>query len=608
MPAAAAGSGAPAAAAVDPTLNPAVAALRPSKTMALTDAARAMRERGVDVIGLAAGEPDFDTPAPIVEAGVEALRTGQTRYTPNAGTAALRRAIAAKLEGERRAHEASAFFPSVFFFACGGAGGLFGRPESAANGPERTASRSRASAASRSACGGAVGRGHPGTRPRVDSGQSRRGGGLRARAPPRARRRPQTRRPPSAGERPRRPCACPLFPPHRTPPPPAPAPFPPLARPRAVRTARSPSTRAVDSADTRSHKTQPPWPRRRGLPPPRKKKQKNNPTVDNNLRYDPDTEIVVSNGAKQAIWQALLATVSPGDEVIIPAPYWVSYPEMARLAGARAGGGETTARDGWVLSAERLRAALTPRSRLLILCTPSNPTGAVYTEAQLRAIADVVRDHPRLLVLSDEIYESIVYAPAAHVSFAALGGGAFGRTLTVNGFSKSFAMTGWRLGYLAAPAHFARAAAAIQSQSTSGASSIAQHAAVAALAMGPRGGPLVAAMVAEFERRRDLVAAALEAIPGVALPAGAPQGAFYALPDVSALVGPGAEAEGYGPVPDADALADYLLREARVASVPGSAFGAPACLRLSYAASEATLREALGRVARALEAPRYRRP
>lgn len=314
----------------------------------------------------------------------------------------------------------------------------------------------------------------------------------------------------------------------------------------------------------------------------------------------------MSNGAKQAIWQALLATVSPGDEVIIPAPYWVSYPEMARLAGAKPVVIETTAREGWVLSAEKLKAALTPRSRLLILCTPSNPTGAVYSLEQLRAVADAVRDHPRLLVLSDEIYESIVYAPSEHHSFAALPG-MWPRTLTVNGFSKAYAMTGWRLGYLAAPKHFAKAAAIIQSQSTSGASSIAQHAAVAALGLGKRGGEPVAAMVAAFERRRDVVAAALTAIPGVSLPT-APQGAFYALPDVSALVGPGAEAEGYGPIPDADALADYLLREAKVATVPGSAFGAPACLRLSYAASEETLREALGRVARALEAPRYRRP
>jgi aspartate/glutamate/aspartate-prephenate aminotransferase len=324
----------------------------------------------------------------------------------------------------------------------------------------------------------------------------------------------------------------------------------------------------------------------------------------------------VSNGAKQAIWQALLATVSPGDEVIIPAPYWVSYPEMARLAGAEPVVLETTADEGWVLPAERLRAALTPRSRLLILCTPSNPTGAVYSLAQLRAIAEVVRDHPRLLVLSDEIYESITYAPAQHHSFAALdvgpgkggsSGAMFSRTLTVNGFSKAFAMTGWRLGYLAAPKRFAQAAAVIQSQSTSGASSIAQHAAVAALALGPRGGPPVEAMVAEFQRRRDLVSASLREIPGVRLPK-APEGAFYALPDVSALVGPGAEAEGFGAVPDVDALAEYLLRVAHVATVPGGAFGAPGCLRLSYAASEEQLREAMRRLAAALEAPRYRRP
>lgn len=221
-------------------------------------------------------------------------------------------------------------------------------------------------------------------------------------------------------------------------------------------------------------------------------------------------------------------------------------------------------------------------------------------------LADVVASHPRLLVLSDEIYEYITYPPATHTSFASLPGMA-PRTLTVNGFSKAYAMTGWRLGYLAAPPPYAAAAAAIQSQTTSGASSIAQHAALAALAMGPGGGPLVAAMVAAFRERRDVVVARLRAIPGVALPS-TPGGAFYAMPDVSGLVGPGARAQGFGGVPDGDALCAYLLAAARVALVPGSAFGAPSCVRLSYAASLDTLVEALDRVESALAPGVYTRP
>ena len=319
-------------------------------------------------------------------------------------------------------------------------------------------------------------------------------------------------------------------------------------------------------------------------------------------------DVVVSNGAKQAIWQALLATVSPGDDVLIPAPYWVSYPEMVRLAGANPVILPTTPGDGFLLTPSALAAALTPRSRVLILCTPSNPSGAVYSKAQLEALAAVVAGHDRLLVLSDEIYEYITYPPAAHVAFASLPGMA-PRTLTVNGFSKAYAMTGWRLGYLAAPTAFARAAAVVQSQTTSGASSIAQHAGVAALGLGRGGGAPVAAMVAAFQERRDYVVARLRSIPGVSLPH-APAGAFYALPDVSGLVGPGAEGGGgFGPVPDGDALCRYLLEKALVALVPGDAFGAPSCVRLSYAASLDTLKAALDRVAAALsEEGGYVRP
>ena len=292
-----------------------------------------------------------------------------------------------------------------------------------------------------------------------------------------------------------------------------------------------------------------------------------------------------------------MATTGPGDEVIIPAPYWVSYPEMVRLSGADPVIVQTTSDEGFLLTAEKLKAALKPSSRLLILCSPSNPSGAVYSREALEAIADVVRTHPRLLVLADEIYEHITYAPATHVSFAGLPG-MMERTLTVNGFSKAFAMTGWRLGYLAAPRAFAKATATIQGQITSGPSSISQQAAIAALGLGLNGGAPVAAMKKAFETRRDFVAARLSNIPGVKLDV--PAGAFYVFPDVSALVGDGASAEGFGPVADGDELCRYLLEKAQVALVPGSAFGNPECVRISYAASDDTLKEALDRIEKAL--------
>ncbi|KAF5840053.1 pyridoxal phosphate-dependent transferase [Dunaliella salina] len=324
--------------------------------------------------------------------------------------------------------------------------------------------------------------------------------------------------------------------------------------------------------------------------------------MDNGLDYAVD-EVLVSNGAKQSIWQALLATCSPGDEVIIPAPYWVSYPEMATMAGAKPVIIPTTPQEGFLMSAEKLRAAMTPRSRLLILCTPSNPTGSVYPRELLEALAEVVRDHPRLLVLSDEIYEYITYAPAQHHSFGALPG-MWERTLTVNGFSKAYAMTGWRLGYLAGPRHFVKAASTIQSQSTSGASSIAQHAALAALNLGPHGGAPVAGMVEAFRERKDMIVAKLRTIPGVNL--AEPEGAFYVLPEMSAFFGPGAEAVGWGPVPDSDAFCRYLIEKANVAVVPGEAFGAETCIRISYAASLETLTTAMDRIVAALAPGAYR--
>ena len=392
--------------------------------MALTDLARSMREAGEDVISLAAGEPDFDTPEVIVEAGVTALREGHTRYTANAGAADLTQAIARKLREE------------------------------------------------------------------------------------------------------------------------------------------------------------------------------------NGVDYDPASEIVVSNGAKQSVAQAVQAACGAGDEVLVPSPYWVSYPEMVKLAGAEARVLPTSAESGFMITPEQLQAALSPNSRLLILCTPSNPSGVVYPRGRLEALAHVVADHPRLLVLSDEIYEHIVFPPAEHVAFASLPG-MRERTLSVNGFSKAFAMTGWRLGYLAAPAPLARAAAMIQGQTTSGASSIAQKAGVAALELGPGGGSVVREMIEAFRERRDYAGARLEAMPGVSLVM--PEGAFYLFPDVGAFFGPDVQAPGnFGALSSADDLCRYLLETARVALVPGGAFGNPECLRISYATDLDTLEEALDRVEKALA--RIQRP
>lgn len=238
---------------------------------------------------------------------------------------------------------------------------------------------------------------------------------------------------------------------------------------------------------------------------------------------------------------------------------------------------------------------------MLILCSPSNPTGAVYSAAQLAALAAVVARHPRLLVLSDEIYEHIIYSPATHTSFAALPG-MWARTVTVNGFSKAFAMTGWRMGYLAAPTWLAQAAASIQGQTTSGASSVAQRAALAALGLGHAGGEAVAAMVAAFRSRRDYVCARISAWPGAVMRV--PEGAFYVMPDMSGYTGGGASAPGFGPIPDTDTLATYLLQQANVALVPGEAFGAPGTIRISYAASQEVLTEALDRIEKALAAIR----
>ncbi|EYU24011.1 hypothetical protein ABFS82_12G010300 [Erythranthe guttata] len=391
-------------------INPRVNSVKLSKSVAITDQAAALTQAGVPVIRLSAGEPDFDTPSIIAEAGINAIREGYTRYTNNAGTLELRTAICRKLKEE------------------------------------------------------------------------------------------------------------------------------------------------------------------------------------NGISYATD-QIVVSNGAKQSILQAVLAVCSPGDEVLIPAPFWVSYPEIAKLADATPVILPTRISENFLLDPNLLESKLTEKSRLLIICSPSNPTGSVYPQKLLEEIAKIVANHPRLLVLSDEIYEHIIYAPATHTSFASLPG-MFDRTLTVNGFSKAFAMTGWRLGYLAGPKHFVAACAKIQSQFTSGASSISQKAGVAALGLGYAGGEVVSTMVKAYSERRDFVVKSFKEIEGVQL--SEPQGAFYLFLDFSYYYG--SRIDGFGVIDGSESLCRYLLDKAQVALVPGDAFGDDSCIRISYAESLATLQTAVERI------------
>ncbi|XP_047325217.1 bifunctional aspartate aminotransferase and glutamate/aspartate-prephenate aminotransferase-like [Impatiens glandulifera] len=315
---------------------------------------------------------------------------------------------------------------------------------------------------------------------------------------------------------------------------------------------------------------------------------------ENGISCTPD-EIVVSNGAKQSSLQAVLAVCSPGDEVIIPAPYYVSYPEMARLANANPVILPTNMSDNFLLDPELLKSKLNEKSRLLILCSPSNPTGSVYPRKLLEEIAVIVKKHPRLLVLSDEIYEHIIYSPATHTSIASLPG-MWERTLTVNGFSKAFAMTGWRLGYIAAPKHFASACNKLQSQLTSGASSISQKAGVAALGLGYAGGEAGAIMVKAFRERRDYLIKSFGELDRVKI--SELQGAFYLFLDFSSYYG--TEVEGFGLIKDSESLCQYLLDQAQVALVPGDAFGDDTCIRISYAASLSMLEAAVERIKKVL--------
>ena len=392
--------------------NPRVASMQPSATLAMSGRAKELRRQGADVIGLSAGEPDFDTPSPIAEAGIRAIRAGFTRYTQNAGMPALREAICAKL--------------------------------------------------------------------------------------------------------------------HR----------------------------------------------------------------DNGLHYEPG-QILCSNGAKQSVALAVSVLAAEGDEVIIPAPYWVSYPEMTRFAGATPVIVSTGVETDYRLTPEMLEAAITDRTRLLIMCSPSNPTGSVYSRAEFQALADVLSRHDRIFVVSDEIYEHVVY-DAVHTAVASLPG-MLERTVTVNGFSKCYAMTGWRLGYMAGPQEVVKQAAKLQGQFTSAPCSITQKAGLAALNMdlGP-----IQEMVTAFRDRRDFLLDHLRALEGVDCPK--PEGAFYLFPQVAGYYGKTAPSGRL--ISDSEALCFYLLEEHHVALVPGAAFGDPNGIRISYAASMADLETALARIERGLAA------
>ena len=300
--------------------------------------------------------------------------------------------------------------------------------------------------------------------------------------------------------------------------------------------------------------------------------------------------ISVGTGGKQVLFNALMATVQAGDEVIIPAPYWVSFAGITEVAGGTPVFLASGFADGLKLSPERLEAAITPRSRWVIINSPSNPTGMGYSADELGAFADVIRRHPNLMVISDDLYEHLTYDRFEFSTIAGLAPDLADRVLTLNGVSKSYCMTGWRIGFAAAPVPLVKAMAKLQSQSTSSPGSIAQHAALAAL-NGPTG--FIAENNAAFARRRAIVVAALNAMDGVSCPA--PDGAFYVFADISGLIGK-ARPDGKVIASDSDFVA-ALLELAEVAVVPGVAFGLSPAFRLSFAAADDVLQTALGRIA-----------
>jgi len=312
---------------------------------------------------------------------------------------------------------------------------------------------------------------------------------------------------------------------------------------------------------------------------------------ENDLDYD-SAQIVVSTGAKQSIANVALAMLNEGDEVVILAPYWVSYSAIVRVAGGTPITVGAGIEDDYKVSPEAIEAAITDKTKFILFSSPCNPTGSVYTADELGAVAKMLAKYPHVYVVADEIYEHINFT-GKHFSIGTCPE-VKDRTITVNGFSKGFAMTGWRLGYIGAPLEIAKACSKLQGQNTSGANSIAQAAGTHALntSLAP-----TQEMRKAFEARRELIISGLEKIEGLRV--NRPQGAFYIFPDVAAFFG---KSSGEYTINNSDDLSEYLLMSAHVATVGGSSFGAPTCIRISYAASEAQLTEAVARIAKALNA------
>ncbi len=309
---------------------------------------------------------------------------------------------------------------------------------------------------------------------------------------------------------------------------------------------------------------------------------------ENGLSYKP-SQITVGSGGKQVLYNALVATLNPGDEVIIPAPYWVSYPDMVLLAGGTPVFVTGPMETGYKITAEQLEAAITPNTKWFIFNSPSNPSGAGYSHDELKALTDVLMRHPQVWVMSDDMYEHLVFGDFKFVTPAQVEPGLYDRTLTCNGVSKAYAMTGWRIGYAGGPEALIKAIGKVQSQSTSNPCSISQFAAVEAL-NGPQ--DYIAESRIAFERRRDLVVAALNTCPGISCPT--PEGAFYVYPSIAGCIGKTSAAGTQ--ITDDEAFASALLEETGVAVVFGAAFGLSPNFRISYATSDAALTEACARI------------
>lgn len=306
---------------------------------------------------------------------------------------------------------------------------------------------------------------------------------------------------------------------------------------------------------------------------------------ENGLDYT-TSEILVSNGAKQSVCNTIMALVNPGDEVIIPAPYWVSYPQMVKLAGGEPVIVDTGFEQNFKMTADQLEAAISPKTKMLILCSPSNPTGSVYTEAELEELSKVIRRHETLFVLADEIYEHINYV-GKHHSIAQFDG-MKEHSIIVNGVSKAYAMTGWRIGYIAAPEWIVKGCNKLQGQYTSGPCSVSQKAAEFAYTASQE---CVEEMRQAFERRRDLIVKLAKDIPG--LEVNVPEGAFYLFPKCSSFYG---KTDGETTINNSTDFAMYLLEKGHVATVGGDAFGDPECFRMSYATSDENIIEAMKRI------------